>query len=88
MGGGERHDIDCDMVLAEMYAYLDGETTPEQLSKIAQHLAECPPCLREHDVEAALRLMVRRSCVCEPAPPSLHARIIARITTIQIQLDG
>ena len=86
--GEDQRDVTCDMVLAEMYAYLDGETTPEQLSKIAQHLAECPPCLREHDVEAALRQVIRRSCVCESAPPTLHARIIARITTIHVRLEG
>lgn len=88
MGCGKEHSISCDAVLADLYAYLDGETTQQQLDRIAQHLRECPPCLDEHEVEAALKAVIRRSCACEPAPPALRARIIARITTVHVQLEG
>ena len=72
---------ECDGVLERIYSALDGEVTANELHEIHEHLEACPPCLREYEVEAALKALVRRCCV-EQAPPQLRARIVASLTTV------
>ncbi len=74
--------IDCSKALYRMSEYLDGEMTAEDRREIAQHLAECAPCLEEHKLEQILKQMVRRSCSQETAPAQLRTTIMQRITTI------
>lgn len=77
---------DCSEALHRVYEYLDGEMTPEETERIAAHLQECGPCLREYDLDQALKALVKRSCQCEAAPTELRTQIMARITTIQVQI--
>jgi mycothiol system anti-sigma-R factor len=81
MSCGEPHETDCDEVLNQVFEYLDGELTARDVEKIQQHLDECSPCLREHDLDVALKALVRRSCT-ERAPEDLRARILTQITEI------
>jgi mycothiol system anti-sigma-R factor len=81
MSCGEPHETDCDEVLNRVFEYLDGELTPSDVAKIQQHLDECSPCLAEHDLDQALKTLVRRSCA-ERAPDELRARILTQITSI------
>jgi mycothiol system anti-sigma-R factor len=81
MSCGEPHETDCDEVLTQVFEYLDGELTDGDVAKIQQHLDECSPCLREHDLDLALKALVRRSCA-ERAPEELRARIMTQITQI------
>jgi mycothiol system anti-sigma-R factor len=78
---------DCSEVLHRVYEYLDGEMTRDDTVKIKQHLDECGPCLQEYDLDQALKALVKRSCACEEAPSELRTQIMARITTIQIELS-
>ncbi|QGN57970.1 mycothiol system anti-sigma-R factor [Nostocoides sp. HKS02] len=78
---------DCSEVLHRVYEYLDGEMTPDDTTKIKQHLDECGPCLKEYDLDQALKALVKRSCACEEAPFELRTQIMARITTIQVTLN-
>lgn len=87
MSCGNPHDEDCREILAQVYSYLDSEVTREDVAKIQHHLDECGPCLRQYDLENALKALVRRSCVCESAPVDLRTRIITRITTIQFSYE-
>lgn len=84
MGCGDPHDLDCAQVLGELFAYLDSEQTMLDPAEIRRHLQECGPCLTEHDRDAAMKALLKRSCACEPAPESLRVRIVASITTIRI----
>lgn len=86
MSCGRPHETDCRDVLDRVYEYLDDELTHHDLVRIRQHLDECAPCLRQFDLEVALKTLVRRSCQ-EPAPDSLRTRIMARITEVRVQLD-
>ncbi|HZI96449.1 MAG TPA: mycothiol system anti-sigma-R factor [Actinomycetales bacterium] len=88
MSCGKHHDVDCRDVLDQVYSYLDAEPTHLDVDKIRQHLDECGPCLREYDLENALKALVRRSCACEPAPDGLRLRIMTRITEVRIEMDG
>lgn len=65
---------DCQQVLAELEAYLDGELDDTGLSRIRVHLAACYPCTDRADFLEQLRAVLRRGCVTN-APPSLVARI-------------
>lgn len=76
---GSPDDVDCEAVLAQLFSYLDSEETILDPDVIRQHLADCAPCMSNHDREAALKALVRRSCACEPAPETLRVRIVESI---------
>ena len=77
---------DCSETLHRVYEYLDGEMTPDDTHKIARHLDECAPCLQQYNLDQALKALVKRSCACEEAPVALRTQIMARITTIRLQV--
>ena len=83
---GHEH-ADCSEVLHRVYEYLDGEMTEGDTHKIAQHLHECGPCLKQYDLDQALKALVKRSCQCESAPVELRTQIMARITTIHLEVS-
>ena len=70
---------DCSEVLHRIFDYLDG------VRRVAAHLGECQPCLAEHDLDVALKQVVRRSCQGETAPMAIRTQIMARITMIQVE---
>ena len=78
---------ECAAFLDRIYEYVDGELTEGDLHRIREHLDECPPCLREYDLEAALKALVRRSCQ-DRAPEELRVRILARITQARTTTEG
>ena len=88
MSCGHPHETDCREVLDRVYEYLDGEMNGIDLNKIRVHLDECAPCLKQYDLDVALKALVRRSCACEPAPAELREKIMVRITEVRLQLDG
>ena len=87
MSCGNHHDTDCREVLDRVYEYLDGELGSPDLAKIRQHLVECGPCLRQFDLDDAVKALVRRSC-SEAAPDQLRLRIMTRISQVRIQHDA
>ena len=83
-GHADHSDTDCSETLYRLYEYLDGEMTESDTHKIALHLAACAPCMEQHDIERAVKAIVRRSCAPECAPPALRTSIVQRITTIRV----
>ncbi len=79
---------DCSEVLHHIYEYLDGEMSPEDVARVAQHLEECRPCLAEHDLDAAVKKVVRRACTEDVAPDYLRMRITRSITVVRGESDG
>jgi mycothiol system anti-sigma-R factor len=77
---------DCSEVLHRVYEYLDGEMTADDTEKIRHHLDACDPCLKEYDLDQALKALVKRSCACEEAPVELRLQVMARITTLRVEL--
>ncbi|MEE8492040.1 MAG: zf-HC2 domain-containing protein [Acidimicrobiia bacterium] len=49
-------------------AFLDEELSPNEVSELTTHLADCRECQRELDSLAAVRLQIRALPVLEPAP--------------------
>ncbi len=86
MSCGRPHETDCAEVLDRVFEYLDGELTDEDVRRVQQHLDECAPCLEEHNLDLALKALVRRSCECERAPEDLRARILVQIQEIRLSL--
>jgi mycothiol system anti-sigma-R factor len=80
-------DDECAQALARVYEYLDGEMSPADLAQMREHLDDCAPCLKQYDLDIALKALVRRSCR-ESAPADLRERIMIKITEVQIQLGG
>jgi mycothiol system anti-sigma-R factor len=80
-------DAECAQALARVYEYLDGEMSPSDLDRIREHLDDCGPCLRQYDLDIALKALVRRSCR-ESAPADLRERIMVKITEVRIELGG
>ncbi len=79
---------DCSEVLHRIYEYLDGEMSTDDVRRVAAHLGECQPCLAEHDLDVALKQVVRRSCVGETAPVAVRMQIMQRITRVQLDTDS
>ena len=86
-GMGEAAGSDCSEVLHRVYEYLDGEMTQDDTVKIKHHLDECGPCLKEYDLDQALKALVKRSCACEEAPVELRTPLLARSTTIRYEIS-
>jgi mycothiol system anti-sigma-R factor len=84
---GEHEQADCSEALHRVYEYLDGEMGEPDAHKIAEHLQDCGPCLKQYDLDKALKALVKRSCECEHAPTQLRTQILARITTIRLQVS-
>jgi mycothiol system anti-sigma-R factor len=76
---------DCSEVLHRIYEYLDGEMSPDDVKRVAAHLEECRPCLAEHDLDKAVKQVVRRACVDEHAPDYLRMRITHSITVFRTE---
>jgi mycothiol system anti-sigma-R factor len=74
-------------VLDHIFEYLDAEMTERDFAKIRQHLDECAPCLRQFDLETALKALVRRSCR-DAAPVELRLKVLTRLTEIRVQMEG
>jgi len=87
MSCGDPDDPDCAQVLGRVYEYLDGELGAIDLDRIREHLDDCGPCLRQYDLDVALKALVRRSCR-ESAPADLRERIMVKITEVRIELGS
>jgi mycothiol system anti-sigma-R factor len=88
MSCGKPHETPCTEVLAELYSYLDQELGPPGRAKIAQHLDECGPCLREYGLEEVVKQLVYRCCRDDKAPTGLRVKVLVRIQEIRRDLEG
>jgi mycothiol system anti-sigma-R factor len=86
MSCGNPHETDCREVLAEVYLYLDLECTDGRRDRIARHLDECVPCLREYGIEQEVKQLVGRSCGAETAPAELRERLRRKLA--ELVTDG
>ena len=61
-----------------MAPYVDGEVDAANRQAVDAHLADCPPCREQADVERAARRIVRShaSTLTPPAPAALRARCV------------
>ncbi|GAA2854976.1 mycothiol system anti-sigma-R factor [Nonomuraea rubra] len=86
MSCGNPHDTDCREVLDKVYSYLDGELTEGDVAEIRVHLDECSPCLKEYDLDKAIKALVHKHCGCDPVPADLRSKVLARIDQVRSEL--
>ncbi|WP_327089650.1 mycothiol system anti-sigma-R factor [Nonomuraea sp. NBC_01738] len=87
MSCGNPHDTDCREVLEKVYAYLDGELAEGDCADIRVHLDECSPCLKEYDLDKAVKQLVAKHCGCDPVPGDLRSKVLARIDQVRTELS-
>lgn len=68
----------CSTTLKNLYEYLDGALTAEEIQKIQAHLDACPHCADAKELEMLLRAKIKSSCG-EHAPESLKAKLLEHI---------
>ena len=79
-------DDDCALVMAEVWALLDGEVTDDKRERLRHHLDACPACLEHYGVEQRIKMLIATKCGGEKAPDYLVARVrlqISRTTIIR-----
>ncbi|MFI7703225.1 mycothiol system anti-sigma-R factor [Nonomuraea sp. NPDC049480] len=86
MSCGKPHETDCREVLDKVYAYLDGELAEGDCVDIRVHLDECDPCLKEYDLDKAIKALVAKHCGCDPIPGDLRSKVLARIAQVRSEL--
>ncbi len=89
MSCGNHHDRHCADVLYELHRFIDHELDDASTAEIQQHLDECGPCLREHEVDMIVQRLVARSCA-DRAPDTLRERVrltLHQVVQIDVQLD-
>jgi mycothiol system anti-sigma-R factor len=87
MSCGNPHKVPCSEVLEQLFVYLDREMSEADCEEIRQHLDECGPCLREYDLEEAVKKLVAKHCKCDPAPADLRGKVLIRIRQVQAELE-
>lgn len=83
MSCGNPHEVPCSEVLDRVYWYLDGEISQTDCDSIRKHLHECGPCLREFDLEEAVKRLLVKHCGCDAAPAELREKVLLRIRQVQ-----
>jgi mycothiol system anti-sigma-R factor len=77
--------VDCTETVLRIFEFLDGEMSADDCRRMQAHLDECEPCLREYQMDQALKMVIKRSCGCEAAPVELRTTILRRLTTVRIE---
>lgn len=58
-----------------MQLILDGQATPEQEAKFKEHINTCAPCLKDFELDQAIKIAIQKKCECLCAPEGLHSEI-------------
>jgi mycothiol system anti-sigma-R factor len=67
--------MNCNEAVEKLWQYLDRELEGDKVIEIELHLQQCRGCFSRAEFERHLRLLLRRSCGCDQAPPELRARL-------------
>jgi mycothiol system anti-sigma-R factor len=68
-------EISCEEVLSEIEHYLHGELDRGRSARLADHLADCPPCFERAEFQRKLKDIVRVKCSRSVTPEHLIVRI-------------
>lgn len=71
--------MDCADCLERLYAYLDRELGPAEVTEVRAHLDECGGCDENFVIEERFLARVRDCCTEDKAPAELRARIVTRL---------
>jgi mycothiol system anti-sigma-R factor len=71
--------MDCADCLDRLYAYLDRELSPAEVTEVRVHLDDCGGCEDNFVIEERFLARVRDCCHEDVAPAELRTRIVARL---------
>ena len=71
--------IDCRAAAEQLYAYLDGELTPEVQAAVRTHLKDCAPCFQLYGFEGSYLAFLRARSQARQAPEKLKKRIFEQV---------
>lgn len=72
--------IDCALVLAHLWEYLDGEMEPDDVEVFRAHLELCRRCYPAYRFDRAYLELVARQGAAGGAPPHLSDRVRAALS--------
>jgi mycothiol system anti-sigma-R factor len=78
---------DCNVVISEVYLYLDLECSEERRLLIKKHLDDCTHCLHEYGIEHEVKALVARCCGHERAPQELRDRLRGKLNDLVIEVE-
>jgi mycothiol system anti-sigma-R factor len=70
--------MNCHEAYAQLYTFIDGETTAVRRLRIRWHLRRCPPCGDGFRFEERLKVRIRQ-CSGDEMPPELASRLMTFI---------
>lgn len=70
--------LECDEVVREMSAYVDGELNVKRAAEMALHLVRCTSCRARYESESALVERLRGRST-PPAPKEVRRGIVERL---------
>jgi mycothiol system anti-sigma-R factor len=73
--------MNCREAVEKLWQYLDQELDGTMMVEVERHLQECRHCFSQAEYERHLKMLLRRSCGCEQAPPELRARLARLLRT-------
>ncbi len=71
--------MDCADCLERLYAYLDRELRPAEVTEVRTHLDDCGGCEENFVIEERFLAHVRDACTEDRAPTDLRRRIVTRL---------
>jgi mycothiol system anti-sigma-R factor len=71
--------MDCTDCLERLYAYLDRELAPAEVTQVRAHLDDCGGCEDNFVLEERFLARVRDCCQEDVAPTELRTRIVAQL---------
>jgi mycothiol system anti-sigma-R factor len=79
---------DCNVVISEVYLYLDLECSEERRMLIQKHLDDCTHCLHEYGIEHEVKALVARCCGDERAPRDLRERLRLKLNDLVAEVES
>jgi mycothiol system anti-sigma-R factor len=71
--------MDCNDCVERLFAFLDTELTPAELTQVRSHLEGCDDCDDEFVFEARFLEQLKECCTSDVAPAELRQRVILRL---------
>jgi mycothiol system anti-sigma-R factor len=78
---------DCNVVISEVYLYLDLECSEQRRMLIQKHLDDCTHCLHEYGIEHEVKALVARCCGDERAPKELRERLRLKLNDLVVEVE-
>jgi mycothiol system anti-sigma-R factor len=78
---------DCNVVISEVYLYLDLECSEDRRMLIQKHLDDCTHCLHEYGIEHEVKALVARCCGDERAPQELRDRLRVKLNDLVVEVE-